>query len=120
MWCRSPLLVPSYILAHLQKSQCSIVSDLKEVYSPNHSLKECGSMYISCNPHSDHADPNTLHPHKNSRKYTWHSPIGLTHNQIYYILTLQRFKSSVRKALTRTYPVADINSLVLCHMKLKL
>ena len=28
---------------------------------------------------------NKLHPQKNSRKYTWHYPNGLTHNQIDYI-----------------------------------
>ena len=28
---------------------------------------------------------NTLHPHKDSRITTWHSPNGLVHNQIDYI-----------------------------------
>ena len=66
---------------------------------------------------------NTLHPHKPSRTTTWHSPNGLVHNQIDFILTPQRFKSSINKANTRTFPGADIGSdhdLVLTTIKLKL
>ena len=66
---------------------------------------------------------NTLYPHKISRRTTWHAPNGIVHNQIDYILTPRRFKSSVNKAKTRTYPGADIGSdhdLVLLVMKLKL
>ena len=66
---------------------------------------------------------NTLFPHKKSRCTTWHSPNGEVHNQIDYILMPQRFKSSIIRTSTRTYPGADINSdhdLVLCNMKLKL
>lgn len=66
---------------------------------------------------------NTLHPHKLSRTATWHSPNGLTHNQIDFILTPQRFKSSINKANTRTFPGADIGSdhdLVMTTIKLKL
>ena len=66
---------------------------------------------------------NTLHPQKNSRKSTWHSPNGLVHNQIDNILMPQRLKSSIHKSSTRTYPGAVINSdhdLVLCNKRLKL
>ena len=66
---------------------------------------------------------NTLFPLKMSRRTTWHSPNGLVHNQIDFILTPRRFKSSINKARTRTYPGADIGSdhdLVLMVMKLKL
>ena len=52
---------------------------------------------------------NTLHPHKISRKSTWHSSNDLTY-QIDYILMPPRFKSSIHAAITRTYPRADINS----------
>ena len=38
---------------------------------------------------------NILHLHKNSIITTWHSPNGLVYNQIYYILTPQRFKLSI-------------------------
>ncbi|GFR77600.1 RNA-directed DNA polymerase from mobile element jockey-like [Elysia marginata] len=66
---------------------------------------------------------NTLHPHKRSRTITWHAPNGEVHNQIDYILVPQRYKSSINKAMTRTYPGADIGSdhdLVLATFKLKL
>lgn len=66
---------------------------------------------------------NTLHPHKASRTHTWHSPNGQVHNQIDYILVQQKFKSSINKAKTRTFPGADIGSdhdMVLMTFKLKL
>ena len=66
---------------------------------------------------------NTLFNHTKSRISTLHSPNGLTHNQIDYILTHERFKSSIIRTSIRTYPGADINSdhdLVLCNIKLKL
>lgn len=66
---------------------------------------------------------NTLFPHKTSRRMTWHSPNGVTHNQIDYILTPQRFKSSINKAQTRTFPGADVGSdhdMVLMTLRLKL
>ena len=66
---------------------------------------------------------NNLHPQKDSRKATWNSPNAYTHNQIDFILTPQRFKSSIHKSYTRSYPSAVINSdhdLVLCNMRLKL
>ncbi|GFR92330.1 craniofacial development protein 2-like [Elysia marginata] len=66
---------------------------------------------------------NTLHPHKRSRTITWHAPNGEVHNQIDYILAPQRYKSSINKAMTRTYPGSDIGSdhdLVLATFKLKL
>ena len=66
---------------------------------------------------------NTLYPHKLSRRTTWHAPNRKTHNQIDFILTPRRFKSSINRAKTRTYPGADIGSdhdLVLMTMKVKL
>jgi len=66
---------------------------------------------------------NTLHPQKPSRTTTWHAPNGNVHNQIDFILAPQRYKSSINKANTRTFPGADIGSdhdLVLMTIKLKL
>ena len=66
---------------------------------------------------------NTVHPHKDSRITTWHSPNGLVHNQIDYIMTPKRLKSSIIRSSTRTYPGADVNSdhdLVMCNLRLKL
>ncbi|XP_076438321.1 uncharacterized protein LOC143277407 [Babylonia areolata] len=66
---------------------------------------------------------NALYPHKLSRRTTWHAPNGRTHNQIDFVLTPRRFKSSINRAKTRTYPGADIGSdhdLVLLTMKMKL
>ena len=66
---------------------------------------------------------NILYNHKNSRRTKWHAPNGSTHNQIDYILTPQRFKSSIITTSTITYPGADIGSdydLVLCNLKLRL
>ena len=65
---------------------------------------------------------NALFPHKLSRRTTWHRRDGNVHNQIDYILIQKRFKSSVNKAKTRTFPGADIGSdhdLVLMTLKLK-
>ena len=66
---------------------------------------------------------NTLFNHTKSRISTWHSPNGLTHNQIDYILTPQYFKSRIIRISTRTYSGVDIHSdhdLVLCNINLKL
>ena len=66
----------------------------------------------------------TLSNHtKLSRPATWHVVNGQVHNQIDFILTPQRFKSSINKANTRSSPGADIVSshdLVLTTIKLKL
>ncbi|XP_072030789.1 craniofacial development protein 2-like [Amphiura filiformis] len=53
---------------------------------------------------------NTLHPQKESRKATWHSPDGKVHNMIDYIMISKRFQSSVNLAQARSFPGADIGS----------
>ena len=65
---------------------------------------------------------NTLHPHKASRRWTWHSPNG-SHHQIDYILVKRRFQSSVNIAKTRSFRGADIYSdheLVMMSFRLHL
>ena len=52
---------------------------------------------------------NTFCPHKPSRRWTWHSPGGEYHNQIYYIMVKRHFQSSVNIAKT-SFPGADIGS----------
>ena len=53
---------------------------------------------------------NTFGPHKKSRIQTWHSPGGIYHNQIDYILVSKRFSTSVKINKTRSFPGADIGS----------
>ena len=66
---------------------------------------------------------NTLHRDQVSRRVPWHSPGGVTHKQIDYILVPKRFKSSVNTAKTRTFRKPDIGSdhePVTATIKLKL
>ena len=66
---------------------------------------------------------NTLHPQKSSRKSTWHSPDGKTHNLIDYIMINRRYLTSLSLAQTRSFTGADIGSdheLVMTNMRLKL
>ena len=53
---------------------------------------------------------NTFGPHKKSRIQTWHSPGGIYHNQIDYILVSKRFSTSMNINKTRSLPGADIGS----------
>ncbi|XP_037797022.1 craniofacial development protein 2-like [Penaeus monodon] len=53
---------------------------------------------------------NTLHNHKLSRRTTWHSPDGVTHNQIDYILVDRRFQTGINRPKTRTLKKTDIGS----------
>ena len=51
---------------------------------------------------------NTFFKHPIRRLYTWKSPGDVIGNQIDYIMINQRFKNSIKNAIT--YPGADINS----------
>ena len=89
----------------------------------NDITNERGERLLECSDKHKLLLSNTIYNHTKSRIATWHSPNGQTHNQIDYILTPQRYKSSIIKTSTRTYPGVDINSdhdLVICNMKLKL
>ena len=67
---------------------------------------------------------NTFGHHKVSRGWTWHSPNGQHHNQIYYILVRKHFQSEVNTARTQSFPGADIGSdhdllMMTFHLRLK-
>ena len=54
-------------------------------------------------------------------KTTWHSPDGVAHNQVDYIVAPRRFMPSINRAKMTTFPRAYINSdydLVMMTMKL--
>ena len=69
---------------------------------------------------------NTLLPHKISRRTTWHSPDGIIHSHIDFILIIlaaRRLKSTINGAKSRTFPGTDIISdqeLIIMTVKLKL
>jgi hypothetical protein len=66
---------------------------------------------------------NTLFLHKLSRISTWNAPNRSTHHQINYILISNKFKSSINKVRTRTFPGADMGNdhdTVLMTLKLKI
>ena len=66
---------------------------------------------------------NTLHDHKISRRMTWHSPDGKTHNQIDYILVSKKYQTGINRTKTRTMKKPDIGSdhdLVMMTFRVKL
>ena len=82
-----------------------------------------GRLLLEFASYNDLVVANTFGPHKTSRKITWHSPDGKTHNQIDYIMVKKRFKTSVNIAKTRSFPGANIGSdheLVMPTFKLHL
>ena len=84
---------------------------------------ERGLRLLEFASYNDLMVANTFGSHKTSRKITWHSPDGKTHNQIDYIMVKKRFSSSVNITKTRSFPGADIGSdheLVMMTFKLHL
>ena len=84
---------------------------------------ERGLRLLEFASYNDLMAANTFGSHKTSRKITWHSPDGKTHNQIDYIMVKKRFSSSVNIAKTRSFPGADTGSdheLVMMTFKLHL
>ena len=84
---------------------------------------ERGLRLLEFASYNDLMVANTFGSHKTSRKITWHSPDGKTHNQIDYIMVKKRFSSSVNISKTLSFPGADIGSdheLVMMTFKLHL
>ena len=61
----------------------------------NAQTNERGFLLLEFASHNDLFLTNTFGPYKPSRRWTWHSPNGQTHNQIDYIMVKKRFRSSV-------------------------
>ena len=86
----------------------------------NNKSNDRGRQLLEFTSYNDLVVANT---HQTSRKITWHSPDGKTHNQIDYIMVKKRFKASVNIAKTQSFPGADIGSdheLVMMTFKLHL
>ena len=66
---------------------------------------------------------NTLAAHKASRRWTWHAPNGQHRNQIDYTMVQNRFRSSIKRTQTRSFPGADVGSdhaIIMMNFRLRL
>ena len=91
--------------------------------SCNAVTNERGLRLLEFASYNDAVLANTLGKHKASRRWTWHAPNGIHHNQIDYMLVQKRFPSGINRAKTRSFPGADIGSdhdLVLMNFKVRL
>ena len=90
----------------------------------NENINERGQRLLEFMQINSLIATNTFGPHKKkSRINTWHSPGGLYHNQIDYILTQKRFATSFNINKTRSFPGADIgndHNLVMMKFNLRL
>ena len=87
----------------------------------NPETNERGLRFLEFASYNNLKVANTFGLYKSSRRWTWHSPGGDYHNQIYYIMVKRRFQSSMNIAKTRSFPGADIGSdheLVMLTFKL--
>ena len=76
----------------------------------NDDTNERGLRLLEFATFNDLVLANTFGHHKASRRWTWHSPNGQHHNQIYYILVRKHFGSGVNIARTQIFVGADIGS----------
>ena len=76
----------------------------------NAQTNERGLLLLEFASYNDLFLTNTFGQHKPSKRWTWHSPNGKTHNQIDYIMVKKRFRSSVNINRTRSFPGADVGS----------
>ena len=76
----------------------------------NSTTNERGYRLLEFAKTNDLIVANTFGPHKKSRIQTWHSPGGLYHNQIDYILVSKRFTTIVNINKTLSFPGSDIGS----------
>ena len=82
----------------------------EDTFLENNKKYERGDRFLEFSKTNDLIAANTFGSHKNSRIQTWHSPGGLYHNQIVYILMSKCVSTSVNVNKTRSFPVADIGS----------
>ena len=90
----------------------------------NDDTNERGLRLLEFATFNDLVLTNSFGHQKASRRWTWHSPNGQHHNQIYYILVRKRCRSGVNSARTRSFPEADIGRghdllMMTFHLRLK-
>lgn len=91
--------------------------------SCNKITNDRGRRLLEFASHNNMVLANTLGEHKASRRWTWHAPDGIHHNQIDYILVQNRFRTGINRAKTRTFPGADVGSdhdLVIMNFRVRL
>jgi hypothetical protein len=73
--------------------------DIFKLTLGNETLHEISSdnevKIVNVETHENLNGRSTMFPHRNIHKYTWMSPDGSTHNQIYYILIERRSHSNI-------------------------
>ena len=86
--------------------------DWGEVCGPscNPEINDRGLKLLDFATYNNLVLANTLGNHKPSGRWTWHSPDGTHHNQIYHTLVKKRFRYGIKTARTRTFPGADVGS----------
>ena len=94
--------------AKVGKDVCKNWKNTCGLYSSNEN-NERGFRLLEFASLNDLKLANTFGPHKASRRWTWHSPIGEYHNQIDFIGVKRHFQTSKNIAKT-SFPGADIGS----------
>ena len=99
--------------------------DWQDNYGPfcNAVSNERGLRFLEFDSYNNLVLVNTLAPHRASRRWTWHAPNGQHHNQTDYIMVQNRFRLSINRAQTRSFPGADVGSdhdMIMMNFRLRL